>query len=73
MGPGLTGVSGVSATPMNATMVDEGAAVVSPITDARAARRAGRIRPTNTTGTNTNTRGTNATGTNTKTNRYTVV
>jgi hypothetical protein len=67
MGVGLTGVSGVSATPIGATVIDEAAAAVSSITDARAARRAGRVRSTNTTGTNTNTRGTNAAGT--KTNR----
>jgi len=64
MGVGLTGVSGVSATPISATVIDEVGAAMSPVTDARAARRAGRVRPTNTTRTNPNT-----TGTNTKTNR----
>jgi hypothetical protein len=69
MGVGLTGVPGCFSTAMNATVIDAVAAAVSPITDARAARRAGRVRPTNARRTNTNTTGTNGVGTSTKTNR----
>ena len=64
MGVGLADVSGVSAAPINAIVIGEVAAAVSPMTGARTVRRAGRVRHTNTTGTNTN-----ATGSNTKTNR----
>jgi hypothetical protein len=58
------GLADVSAAPINATVIDEVAAAVSPMTGARTVRRAGRVRHTNTTGANTNT-----TGSNTKTNR----
>ena len=54
MGVGLAGVSGVSAAPINAIVIDQVAAAVSPMR-ARTVRRAGRVRHTNTTRTNTNT------------------